>query len=48
MGSTGQGNYAAAKAGIATLTVQQAAEWGCYGVLVNAIAPDGLARFGQM
>ena len=28
MGSIGQGNYAAAKAAIALLTVQQAAEWG--------------------
>ena len=31
MGSIGQGNYAAAKAAIALLTVQQAAEWGRYG-----------------
>ena len=36
MGSIGQGNYAAAKAAIALLTVQQAAEWGRYGVTVNA------------
>ena len=44
MGSVGQGNYAAAKAGIAALTVQQAAEWGRYGVLVNGIAPDARTR----
>lgn len=44
MGSIGQGNYAAAKAGIACLTVQQAAEWGRYGVRVNAIAPDARTR----
>lgn len=47
MGSIGQGNYAAAKAGIATLTVQQAAEWGRYGVLVNAIAPDARTRMTE-
>lgn len=44
MGSVGQGNYAAAKAGIAALTVQQAAEWGRYGVLANGIAPDARTR----
>ncbi|MCY4664047.1 MAG: SDR family oxidoreductase [Acidimicrobiaceae bacterium] len=44
MGSIGQGNYAAAKAAIALLTVQQAAEWGRYGVLANAIAPDARTR----
>ena len=44
MGSVGQGNYAAAKAAIAALTIQQAAEWGRYGVLVNAIAPDARTR----
>ena len=44
MGSVGQGNYAAAKAGIAVLTVQQAAEWGRYGVLANGIAPDARTR----
>ena len=40
MGSVGQGNYAAAKAGIAALTVVAAAELGHYGVTVNAIAPS--------
>lgn len=44
MGSIGQGNYAAAKAGIALLTIQQAAEWGRYGVQVNAVAPDARTR----
>jgi NAD(P)-dependent dehydrogenase (short-subunit alcohol dehydrogenase family) len=47
MGSIGQGNYAAAKAGIACLTIQQAAEWGRYGVLVNAIAPDARTRMTE-
>jgi len=47
LGSIGQGNYAAAKAGIATLTIQQAAEWGRYGVLVNAIAPDARTRMTE-
>jgi NAD(P)-dependent dehydrogenase (short-subunit alcohol dehydrogenase family) len=40
MGSVGQGNYAAAKAGIAALTVNVAAEWARYGITVNAIAPN--------
>lgn len=44
MGSIGQGNYVAAKAAIAALTIQQAAEWGRYGVLANAIAPDARTR----
>jgi len=44
MGSIGQGNYVAAKAAIAMLTIQQAAEWGRYGVLSNAIAPDARTR----
>jgi NAD(P)-dependent dehydrogenase (short-subunit alcohol dehydrogenase family) len=47
MGSIGQGNYAAAKAGIAALTIQQAAEWGRYGALVNAIAPDARTRMTE-
>lgn len=40
MGSVGQGNYGAAKAGIAALTQIAAAEWGRYGIVVNAIAPS--------
>ncbi len=40
MGSVGQGNYAASKAGIAALTQVAAAELARYGVVVNAIAPS--------
>jgi NAD(P)-dependent dehydrogenase (short-subunit alcohol dehydrogenase family) len=40
LGSVGQGNYAAAKAGIAALTVVAAVEFARYGVTVNAIAPS--------
>ncbi|MEX3104908.1 MULTISPECIES: SDR family oxidoreductase [unclassified Streptomyces] len=40
LGSVGQGNYGAAKAGIAALTVVAAAELARYGVTVNAIAPS--------
>jgi NAD(P)-dependent dehydrogenase (short-subunit alcohol dehydrogenase family) len=40
MGSVGQGNYAAAKAGIAALTTVAATELGRYGITVNAIAPS--------
>jgi len=47
MGSIGQGNYAAAKAGIAALTVQQGAEFGRYGVAANAIAPDARTRMTE-
>jgi NAD(P)-dependent dehydrogenase (short-subunit alcohol dehydrogenase family) len=39
LGSSGQPNYAAAKAGIATLTVVTARSCGRYGVLANAICP---------
>lgn len=46
-GSIGQGNYVAAKAAIAALTIQQAAEWGRYGVMVNAIAPDARTRMTE-
>lgn len=44
-GSVGQSNYAAAKAGICALTLNQAAELGRYGVTANAIAPA--ARTGM-
>ena len=47
MGSIGQGNYAAAKAGIALMVVQAAAEWGRYGVLVNGVAPDARTRMTE-
>jgi NAD(P)-dependent dehydrogenase (short-subunit alcohol dehydrogenase family) len=38
-GSVGQSNYAAAKGGIASLTLVQAAELGRYGITANALAP---------
>lgn len=38
-GSIGQSNYATAKAGIAALTLVQAAELGRYGITVNCLAP---------
>lgn len=44
MGSVGQGNYAAAKAGIAEMTIQAAAEMGSYGITANAIAPAARTR----
>ena len=44
-GSVGQSNYAAAKAGIAALTLNQAAELGRYGITANAITPA--ARTGM-
>lgn len=44
-GSVGQSNYAAAKAGIAALTLNQAAELRRYGITANAIAPA--ARTGM-
>lgn len=44
-GSVGQSNYAAAKGGVATLTLVQAAELRRYGVTANAIAPA--ARTGM-
>ena len=44
-GSVGQGNYAAAKAGIAGLTLVQSAELGRYGITANALAPA--ARTGM-
>lgn len=39
-GSIGQSNYAAAKGGIAALTLNQAAELRRYGITANAIAPS--------
>ncbi len=39
LGSVGQGNYAAAKAGVVGLTLVAAAELHRYGITVNAIAP---------
>jgi NAD(P)-dependent dehydrogenase (short-subunit alcohol dehydrogenase family) len=47
LGSVGQGNYAAAKAGIAGLTLVEAAEFGRYGVSANAIAPAARTRMTE-
>lgn len=44
-GSIGQSNYAAAKGGIASLTLNQSAELGRYGITANALAPA--ARTGM-
>jgi NAD(P)-dependent dehydrogenase (short-subunit alcohol dehydrogenase family) len=44
-GSVGQSNYTAAKGGIASLTLVQAAELGRYGITANALAPA--ARTGM-
>ena len=43
----GQGNYGAAKSGIATLTIIAAKELERYGVTVNAIAPTALTRLTE-
>lgn len=43
-GAAGQAPYAAAKAGIAALTITQAAELGQYGITANAIAPTARTR----
>src|SRR6202000_1299967 len=42
-GSVGQGNYSAAKAGIAAMTLVAAAEMGRYGVTVHAMAPENIS-----
>jgi NAD(P)-dependent dehydrogenase (short-subunit alcohol dehydrogenase family) len=47
MGSIGQSNYVAAKAGIAGLTVIQAAELARYGVTANALAPSARTRLTE-
>ncbi|MEV7096711.1 SDR family oxidoreductase [Amycolatopsis sp. NPDC051045] len=47
LGSAGQVNYSAAKAGIAGLTVVAAAELARYGVTVNAIAPAARTRMTE-
>ncbi|MAE97436.1 MAG: short-chain dehydrogenase [Deltaproteobacteria bacterium] len=46
-GSIGQSSYSAAKAGIATLTLIQAAELGRYGITSNAIAPSARTRMTE-
>lgn len=47
MGSVGQATYSAAKAGIAALTLVEAAELGRYGVTANAIAPAARTRMTE-
>ncbi|MBV7694963.1 SDR family oxidoreductase [Streptomyces sp. TRM70350] len=47
LGSVGQGNYSAAKAGIVGLTLVAAAELRRYGVQVNAIAPAARTRMTE-
>ena len=46
-GNVGQGNYGAAKAAIASMTVIAAQELARYGVTVNAIAPRALTRMTE-
>ncbi|MBL7491394.1 SDR family oxidoreductase [Frankia sp. AgB1.9] len=46
-GSVGQGNYGAAKAGIAALTLIAATELARYGVTANAIAPSARTRMTE-
>jgi NAD(P)-dependent dehydrogenase (short-subunit alcohol dehydrogenase family) len=46
-GNAGQANYAAAKAGIAALTIVAARELGRYGVRVNAISPVARTRLTE-
>ncbi|HET9729730.1 MAG TPA: SDR family oxidoreductase, partial [Acidimicrobiia bacterium] len=47
MGSVGQGAYSAAKGGIASLTLVEAAEMQRYGVTANAIAPAARTRMTE-
>ena len=47
MGSIAQAAYAAAKGGIASLTLVQAAELGRYGVTANALAPSARTRMTE-
>jgi NAD(P)-dependent dehydrogenase (short-subunit alcohol dehydrogenase family) len=46
-GSVGQGNYGAAKGGIATMTLVAAVEMARFGVTVNAIAPSARTRMTE-
>jgi NAD(P)-dependent dehydrogenase (short-subunit alcohol dehydrogenase family) len=47
LGSVGQAAYSAAKGGIASLTLVQAAELGRYGITANAIAPSARTRMTE-
>jgi NAD(P)-dependent dehydrogenase (short-subunit alcohol dehydrogenase family) len=47
MGSIAQAAYSAAKGGIASLTLVQAAELGRYGITANAIAPAARTRMTE-
>jgi NAD(P)-dependent dehydrogenase (short-subunit alcohol dehydrogenase family) len=47
LGSVGQATYSAAKAGIAGLTLVQAAELGRYGVTANGLAPAARTRMTE-
>ncbi|MFW2386749.1 MAG: SDR family oxidoreductase [Polyangiales bacterium] len=47
LGSVGQSSYSSAKAGIATLTLVQAAELGRYGITANAICPIARTRMTE-
>jgi NAD(P)-dependent dehydrogenase (short-subunit alcohol dehydrogenase family) len=47
LGSVGQAAYSAAKAGIAALTLVQAAELGRYGVTANALCPAARTRMTE-
>jgi NAD(P)-dependent dehydrogenase (short-subunit alcohol dehydrogenase family) len=47
LGSVGQAAYSAAKGGILTLTLVQAAELGRYGVTVNALVPAARTRMTE-
>ncbi len=47
LGSVGQSNYSAAKGGIASLTLVQAAELARYGITANAIAPAARTRMTE-
>ncbi|GHF22672.1 SDR family oxidoreductase [Streptomyces morookaense] len=47
LGSVGQANYAAAKAGIVALTLVAAAELARYGVRANAVAPAARTRMTE-
>ncbi len=46
-GSVGQSAYSAAKAGIATLTLVQAAELARYGITANGLAPNARTRMTE-